>query len=80
MLCRSPWWMRWGIKRILLVRNGIWDSAFGAVLSFRRGAALDHTSVAMRSQLINFMSGLLLLGVGIYDIIINWELIGVFLG
>jgi len=34
----------------------------------------------MRARLINFISGLLLLGVGLYDIIVNWELITVFLG
>jgi hypothetical protein len=35
---------------------------------------------AMRVRLINFVGGLLLPGVGIYDFIINWELIKVFLG
>ena len=33
----------------------------------------------MRAQLINFISGVLLVGVGIYDIILNWELFGAFL-
>jgi cytochrome c-type biogenesis protein len=52
------------------------------VLSFLSGAAQRWITrqFAMRARLINFISGLLLLGVGIYDIIINWELIGVFLG
>jgi cytochrome c-type biogenesis protein len=51
-------------------------------LSFLSGAAQRWITrqFAVRAQLINFLSGLLLLGVGIYDIIINWELIKVFLG
>ncbi|WP_345351891.1 hypothetical protein [Candidatus Villigracilis affinis] len=59
-----------------------WGSGFrfGAVLSFRRGAALITRQFAMRARLINFISGLLLLGVGLYDIIVNWGLIKVFLG
>ena len=52
------------------------------VLSFLSGAAQRWITrqFAMRAQLINFISGLLLLGVGLYDIIVNWELITVFLG
>ena len=50
-------------------------------LSFLSGAAQRWITrqFAMRAQLINFLSGLLLLGVGIYDLIINWELIKYFL-
>lgn len=31
-------------------------------------------------QLINFMSGILLLGIEVHDINLNWELITMFLG
>jgi cytochrome c-type biogenesis protein len=52
------------------------------VLSFLSGAAQRWITrqFAMRAQLINFISGLLLVGVGIYDIMLNWELIKAFLG
>ena len=53
------------------------------VLSFLLSGAAQRwitRQFAMRAQLINFMSGLLLLGVGLYDIVVNWELITVFLG
>ena len=37
---------------------------------------IERESVdAQRAQLINLVSGLLLLGVGIYDLVSNWELI-----
>ncbi len=51
-------------------------------LSFLSGAAQRWITrqFAMHSQLINFISGLLLLGIGVYDINLNWELITVFLG
>ena len=52
------------------------------VLSFLSGAAQRWITrqFAMRARLINFISGLLLVGVGIYDITINWELIKAFFG
>ena len=51
------------------------------ILSFLSGAAQRWITrqFAMRARLINFISGLLLLGVGVYDLIINWELIRVYL-
>ena len=51
-------------------------------LSFLSGAAQRWITrqFAMRAQLINFLSGLLLLGVGIYDLTINWELIKIYFG
>ncbi|MDO8755312.1 MAG: cytochrome c biogenesis protein CcdA [Anaerolineales bacterium] len=51
-------------------------------LSFLSGAAQRWITrqFAMRAQMINFLSGLLLLGVGIYDLTVNWELIKVYLG
>jgi len=52
------------------------------LLSFLSGVAQRWITrqFALRAQLINFLSGLLLLGVGIYDLKINWELIKVYLG
>jgi len=52
------------------------------VLSFLSGAAQRWITrqFAMRTRLINFISGLLLVCVGIYDIILNWELIKAFFG
>ena len=52
------------------------------VLSFHSGAAQRWITrqFAMRARLIYFISGLLLLGVGLYDMIVNWGLIKVFLG
>jgi cytochrome c-type biogenesis protein len=52
------------------------------VLSFLSGASQRWITrqFAMRAQLINFISGLLLLVVGLYDIIVNWEFIKVFVG
>jgi len=47
------------------------------LLSFISGAAqrwITH-QFAMRARLINFISGLLLLGIGIYDLYVNWSLI-----
>ena len=57
---------------------------FGApllVLSFLSGAAQRWTTrqFALRARLINLVSGLLLLGVGIYDLTINWPLISSYL-
>ena len=51
------------------------------ILSFLSGAAQRWITrqFAMRARLINFISGLLLLGVGVYDLIINWGLISVYL-
>jgi len=51
------------------------------ILSFLSGAAQRWITrqFAMRTRLINFISGLLLLGVGVYDLIINWGLISVYL-
>jgi cytochrome c-type biogenesis protein len=51
------------------------------VLSFLSGAGQRWITrqFAMRARLINFISGLLLLGVGVYDLIINWGLISVYL-
>lgn len=50
-------------------------------LSFLSGASQRWITrqFAMRSHLINFVSGMLLLGVAIYDISANWELIKVFI-
>lgn len=52
------------------------------VLSFLSGAIQRWITrqFAMHARLINFISGLLLLGVGVYDIILNWELISMFPG
>jgi cytochrome c-type biogenesis protein len=46
-------------------------------LSFLSGVAQRWITrqFAMRARLINFASGLLLLGVGIYDLTVNWPLI-----
>ncbi|MBM3179750.1 MAG: hypothetical protein FJZ86_05285 [Chloroflexi bacterium] len=57
---------------------------FGApllVLSFLSGAAQRWITrqFALRARLINLVSGLLLLGVGIYDLTINWPLISSYL-
>ena len=51
------------------------------LLSFFSGAAQRWITrqFAQRAQLINFVSGLLLVSVGIYDLISNWELISTFL-
>ena len=51
-------------------------------LSFLSGASQRWMTrqFAMRAHLINFISGMLLLGVAIYDISTNWELIKAFLG
>ena len=47
------------------------------LLSFISGAAQRWITrqFAMRARLINFISGLLLLGIGIYDLYVNWSLI-----
>lgn len=51
------------------------------LLSFLSGAAQRWITrqFAMRARLINFIGGILLVGVGIYDLIVNWELIRIFL-
>ncbi len=50
------------------------------VLSFLSGAAQRWITrrFAMRARLINLASGLLLLGVGIYDLTVNWPLIAIY--
>jgi len=51
-------------------------------LSFLSGAAQRWITrqFAVRARLINLIGGLLLVGIGIYDLVSNWELIRVFLG
>lgn len=51
------------------------------LLSFLSGVAQRWITrqFAMRARLINLLSGLLLLGVGIYDLTINWPLISSYL-
>ncbi|MEP6896136.1 MAG: cytochrome c biogenesis CcdA family protein [Chloroflexota bacterium] len=51
------------------------------LLSFLSGAAQRWITrqFAMRARLINVVSGLLLLGVGIYDLSVNWSLLQVYL-
>ena len=51
------------------------------VLSFFSGAAQRWITrqFAQRARLINFVSGLLLVGVGIYDLVSNWALIRAFI-
>jgi len=51
------------------------------LLSFLSGAAQRWITrqFALRARLINVVSGLLLLGVGIYDLYINWSLLQVYL-
>lgn len=52
------------------------------VLSFFSGAAQRWITrqFARRARLINLVSGLLLVGVGVYDLVANWELIVTFTG
>jgi len=52
------------------------------VLSFLSGAAQRWITrqFALRAQLINVISGLLLLGVGVYDLSVNWPLIRAYFG
>jgi cytochrome c-type biogenesis protein len=52
------------------------------LLSFLSGAAQRWITrqFALRARLINVVSGLLLLGVGIYDLYVNWSLLQVYLG
>ena len=47
------------------------------LLSFLSGAAQRWITrqFAMRARLINIISGLLLLGVGVYDLYVNWSLL-----
>lgn len=51
------------------------------LLSFLSGAAQRWITrqFALRARLINLLSGLLLLGVGIYDLTINWPLLQIYL-
>jgi cytochrome c-type biogenesis protein len=51
------------------------------VLSFFSGAAQRWITrqFAQRARLINLVSGLLLVGIGIYDLVSNWELISAFI-
>ena len=51
------------------------------ILSFFSGAAQRWITrqFAQKARLINLISGLLLVGVGTYDLFINWELIGAYL-
>jgi cytochrome c-type biogenesis protein len=51
------------------------------LLSFLSGAAQRWITrqFAMRARLINVISGLLLLGVGIYDLRVNWPLLQLYL-
>jgi len=50
------------------------------VLSFLSGAAQRWITrqFAQRARLINLISGILLIGVGVYDLVSNWELIVAF--
>jgi cytochrome c-type biogenesis protein len=50
-------------------------------LSFLSGAAQHWITrqFAMRARLINLLGGLLLVGIGVYDLWSNWELIAVYL-
>jgi cytochrome c-type biogenesis protein len=50
------------------------------VLSFFSGAAQRWITrqFAQRTWLINIVSGMLLLSVGIYDMIVNWDFIGAY--
>lgn len=50
------------------------------LLSFLSGAAQRWITrqFAMRARLINIVSGLLLLGVGVYDLSVNWPLIQIY--
>jgi cytochrome c-type biogenesis protein len=50
------------------------------LLSFISGAAANWITraFARRARLINVISGLLLVGIGIYDLVINWEMISSF--
>ncbi len=52
------------------------------LLSFLSGAAQTWIvrQFALRGRLINLLGGLLLVGVGIYDLISNWEIIRTYLG
>jgi cytochrome c-type biogenesis protein len=51
------------------------------VLSFFSGAAQRWITrqFAQRARLINLVSGLLLVAVGLYDLVSNWELISIYL-
>lgn len=51
------------------------------LLSFLSGAAQRWITrqFAIRARLINILSGLLLLGVGIYDLSVNWPLIQIYI-
>jgi len=51
------------------------------LLSFLSGAAQRWITrqFAMRSRLINVIGGVLLVGIGLYDLAVNWELVRAFL-
>jgi cytochrome c-type biogenesis protein len=51
-------------------------------LSFLSGAAQRWITrqFAMHARLINLLGGVLLIGIGVYDLWSNWELIAVYLG
>ncbi|MFT3890273.1 MAG: cytochrome c biogenesis protein CcdA [Anaerolineales bacterium] len=51
------------------------------LLSFLSGAAQRWIArqFALRARLINFISGVLLLGVGLYDLYVNWSLLQIYL-
>ncbi len=51
------------------------------LLSFFSGAAQRWVTrqFAIRARLINVISGLLLLGIGLYDLVVNWGLIATYL-
>jgi cytochrome c-type biogenesis protein len=51
------------------------------ILSFLSGAAQRWITrqFALHARLINVLSGFLLIGVGVYDLIANWTLIRIFL-
>jgi hypothetical protein len=65
MILQSLWTDRTALFRSLVV------------FPLRRGATLDHAQFAMRARLINVISGLLLLRVGIYDFRVHWSLLQV---
>jgi cytochrome c-type biogenesis protein len=51
------------------------------LLSFLSGAAQRWITrqFALRSRLINIIAGILLVGIGLYDLAVNWELVRSFL-
>ena len=67
-------------------RKGSWFGlGFGLpllALSFLSGATQRWVTrqFAQHARMINLIGGLLLVGIGLYDLWSNWELIGTFLG